>query len=312
MNQLPWPMGPQPFDCSEGTCATDWKNWLRGFELFASASGITYEKKKEWLLHYAGPKVQSIYYNLPKESSKKKRSARTRYRKAVAKLTGYFAPQENTSYERHIFRKMTQGRDERMDTFVMRLRMQADRCKFGSRSDENIKDQVTSSCYSDTLRRKILERNHKRLESVMKMCRVFEAVSRQEKTFADESKRQSDPKREPVAMGEEVCAIGDRKRFRSQYYSQDRSDRQTPLDCSRCASKGHKSGDEKCPAIGKKCGRCGKMDHFARKCFTKVSTGNSLERETVRMINTGNRSPLPLKRETVRVIDAYDDYDDTF
>lgn len=176
MNQLPWSMGPQPFNCSEGSCANDWKNWLRGFELFASASGFTYDKKEKWLLHYAGPKVQSIYYNLPNKPSKKEHSAKTKYRKTVDKLTNYFAPKENISYERHVFRQMKQLSDERIDTFVMRLRVQADRCNFGSRADENIKDQVMSSCYSDSLRRKILERNHKRLESVMKMCRVFESV----------------------------------------------------------------------------------------------------------------------------------------
>lgn len=125
MNQLPWSIGPQPFDCSKESCAVNWKNWLRGFELFASASGITYENKGKWLLHYAGPKVQSIYFNLPNDSSKKKkkkRSARTQYRKTVAKLTDYFAPKENTSYERHIFRKMSQHRNERIDAFVMRHR----------------------------------------------------------------------------------------------------------------------------------------------------------------------------------------------
>ncbi len=57
-NQMPWPMGPQPFDFKEGSGAVEWKNWLRGFEIFAEASDITYRTKKNWLLHYAGAKVQ--------------------------------------------------------------------------------------------------------------------------------------------------------------------------------------------------------------------------------------------------------------
>lgn len=97
-------------------------------------------------------------------------------------------------------------------------------------------------------------------------------------------------------MNEEVCAIGDRKRFRAQFYDQDKSVRKMPLDCSRCAMKDHKAGDEKCPAIGKKCGRCGKMDHFARKCFTKVNMEKS----------------SPVKPETVNMVETYNDYDDTF
>lgn len=194
MNPMPWPMGPQPFDFKEGSRAVEWKSWLRGFEIFAEASDISDRSKKIWLLHYAGAKVQSVYFNTPDMSGKKKlkRSARAEYRRVVAKLTNHFAPKQNTSYERHTFRKMSQRKDERIDEFVMRLRIQADRCEFGRRIDENIKDQVTSSCNSNNLRRKILVRNHKSLESVLKLRRIYEAVTVQEKTFGGDSKRQGD------------------------------------------------------------------------------------------------------------------------
>lgn len=290
MNQQSCSIGPQQFDFKEESCAIDWKNWLRSFELFADASDMANDKKKSWLLHYAGPKVQSIYYNLPGISKDNRRSARTQYRKAVEKLTEYFAPKQNTSYERHIFRNLSQRQGERIDTFVMRLRVQADRCEFGSRVDDNIKDQVTSACYSDSLRRKILERNHKTLESVMKLCRIFESVANQEKSFVVDSKREG----VGATMNgtTDVCSIADRKRFISQYKAN------TDSECSRCAIKGHKSDDNNCPAKGKKCGRCGKMDHFARKCCTKLSSIN------------GNSSGV--KREPVRMIEDYDDYDDSF
>src|ERR1700744_4851323 len=104
---------------------------------------MSIDKKKSWLLHYAGPKVQSIYYNLPGSSEKNTHSAKTQYRKTIKALTDHFAPKQNTSYERHIFRSMSQRRDEKIDSFVMRLRTHADRCKFRRRIDENIKDQVT-------------------------------------------------------------------------------------------------------------------------------------------------------------------------
>lgn len=289
---MPWSMGPQPFDFKEDSCATDWKNWVRGFELFADASGMLNEKKKSWLLHYAGVKVQSIYYSLPSSSKESKRSSRYQYRKTVEKLTDHFAPKQNTSYERHVFRKLSQNKNERIDCFVMRLRNQADRCEFGSRVDENIKDQVTSSCYSDSLRRKLLERNHKSLESVLKLCRIFESVANQEKTFTGGSKS------EEFSMNNttEVCNINDRKQFWNKY-GQDKTD--TRGECSRCGSnKCHKSDDDNCPAKGRKCMRCGKMDHFARKCTTKMSASN--------------RDSSSVKREAVRMIETYDDYDDTF
>ena len=124
-------LGPQQFKLKAETCAIDWKNWLRSYELFADASDMSTDKKKSWLLHYAGPEVQSIYYNLPGSSERSTRSANTQYRKAVEALTDHFAPKQNTSYELHIFRSMSQRRDEKIDSFVIRLRTQADRCEFG-------------------------------------------------------------------------------------------------------------------------------------------------------------------------------------
>lgn len=67
--QQPWCIGPQPFNVMKENCATEWKVWLRSFEVFATASGIRDAVKHDWLLDYAGPKVQEIYFNLPNTSS---------------------------------------------------------------------------------------------------------------------------------------------------------------------------------------------------------------------------------------------------
>lgn len=299
---MPWPMGPQPFNFKEGSGAVEWKNWIRGFGIFADASNISEGSKKNWLLHYAGSKVQSVYFNTLKMSAKKKekKSARAEYRRV-----NHFAPKQNTTYERHIFRKMSQRKDERVDEFVMRLRIQADRCHFGKRIDENIKDQITTNCNSDRLRRKMLERNHKTLESVLKLCRIHEAVSAQEKTFGVDSKQQGG-----VRMGTdpsettEVCQISGRDEFRRKYHYEQRKT-EGRYECGRCASTNHKYDDKKCPAKGKKCERCGKMDHFARKCRSKISADGEIKPEEVRMVET-------YKSEEVRMVDTYDDYDDTF
>ncbi len=41
------------------------------------------------------------------------------YRKIVVKLTNYFAPKQNISYERHMFPKMSQGKNERIDSCIL-------------------------------------------------------------------------------------------------------------------------------------------------------------------------------------------------
>lgn len=89
-----------------------------------------------------------------------------------------------------------------------------------------------------------------------------------------------------------MCEIETRKAFKRKYFDQYKPDRRDRLECGHCALTGHKSGDEKCPAKGKKCLKCGKIDHFARKCFTK---GNTQQPSKV------------FKREPIRLINEYDD-----
>lgn len=125
---------------------------MKQFELFATTQNIdVVEEKRDRLLHFASPKVQNIYFNLADEvedENVRRGPLATSYvpfqtdayAKAVNKLNTFFEPKRNVSYERHVFRKMSQKQNERIDAFLMRLRIQADRCDFGAQTDQNIKD----------------------------------------------------------------------------------------------------------------------------------------------------------------------------
>lgn len=158
---MPLVNGPQPFEVKldDGNCAVDWANWLRGFEIFLKANEVKKKfVKRDLLLHYAGPKVQDIFFNLPEEEQQDQPRGplanafipfkRDAYVEVVAKLQKFFAPKKNLSYERHMFRGLTQKSEERIDAFIMRLRIQANRCDFGDQLNENLKDQIVSGCSS--------------------------------------------------------------------------------------------------------------------------------------------------------------------
>lgn len=281
-------MGPKPFEFNDnGNCALDWQNWLRGFEIFASANQILAPKlKRDWLLHFAGLKVQNIYFNLDNKSEEEEPQKcgplitgfvpheQDVYTETVNKLQGFFAPKRNLSYERHLFRKMKQQQNERIDTFVMKLRTQAERCEFKSNTDDNIKDQITSGCYSDSLRRKILEKDDANLESIIKIARILEAVSEQQKEFTNDTKTSDNDRNDP----NEVCKIEARKKFGNRNFNRTSN---ISSGCARCGLTNHKSSDDKCPAMGKTCNKCGKTNHFARKCRTRnfQNTNAKVEKE---------------------------------
>lgn len=245
----------------------EWRKWLLSFETMIRASRIEDEDwKKDLLLHYAGPNVQQLFGTLPELPGEEMRGpliniehytpSMTSYEEACARLNEFFLPKENSTYERHILRQMKQRLGESIDAFTVRLRVQAERCGFDDRMEEHIKDQIIQTSQPDTLRRDLLKRGDASLEEIVNVVKIYETVAKQDKSFAS-----GDVK--PAAS--EVSKIdvkpppsGNRKRFPEIASS----------ECHRCGFEGHVASDERCPARGHMCNKCGGRDHFARKCRT--------------------------------------------
>lgn len=323
--------GPSPFEFeADGNCNNEWKIWLRGFEIYAKANKLEEPTEKlNWMLHYAGTKVQTIFHTLPEPESEKQNgpfadgyvkqdeeSSPDEYEHAVKQLCQFFEPKQNISYERHVFRQLRQNNNERIDMFLIRLRDQAERCEFGDQIDGNIRDQITSGCSSNLLRRKILERGDENLNNIIKMARIFEAVSKQQHSFG--IKQESSAMASEVQVtNSDVCKIEANRRFtpRSKVVG-------TEFNgfCGRCGFKGHKSADEKCPARGQTCNRCGRKDHFARKCFLNEKNTNKRKPDA----KTECSPPKKVKSESVQMLESVaaetshtpqsilDEYDDVF
>lgn len=258
----------QPFDYATHSddVGIEWRKWLRSFETMIRASRIDDEEwKKDLLLHYAGSNVQQLFDTLPEVPGTEMRGPllniehytpnMTSYEEARAKLNEFFLPKENSTYERHLLRQMKQRAGENIDAFTIRLRVQAERCGFGDRVEENIKDQIIQNCQSATLRRDLLKRGDASLEEVLSIAKIFETVAQQEKSFVSGSESKPDVDVNRI----DTTPYGKRRRI---------SDLKQ-LECHRCGYFGHIAKDDRCPAKRKVCNKCGGKDHFAKKCRTK-------------------------------------------
>ena len=76
-------------------------------------------------------------------------------------LDDYFVPKTNVSFERHLFRQISQASNETVDQFLCKLRQRAASCDFGGEPevDDYFRDQLIDKCYSSNLRRKFLEQD---------------------------------------------------------------------------------------------------------------------------------------------------------
>lgn len=185
----------------------------------------------------------------------------------------------------------------------MRLRTQAKRCGFGEQLNQNLKDQVITGCNSSALRRKMLTQGSGDLNNIIDTARIMETVAEQEKAFARKENDKTDTS--------EVCKIGTNNRG-SQWKPRTKSHENTNTECSRCGSNRHKSNYDKCPAKGKTCNKCGKPDHFSRKCFTRTSAKRKNEEG-----QNESEPPTKIKAESVRMVSEtekskIDDYEDEY
>ena len=111
------------------------------------------------------------------------RNAQLTFDQTVQTLDGYFQPQMNLPFERHLFRKIEQAQNETVDQVVPLLRQKAISRGFDN-VDEVIRDQVIEKCRSMHLRRKFLEKSGNiLLKDLQGVARAFEAVDLQLKAM---------------------------------------------------------------------------------------------------------------------------------
>ena len=161
------------------------------------------------------------------------------FNKMIELLTNYFAPTKNIQYQVHIFRQIKQKTNEPIDRFHGRLRQLAVLCDFHD-IDREIKTQVIQNCASQRLRRDAL-RKDMHLSELLATGKAFEIAERhaQEMENLDSTMNKV-----------EKVSVPARKKT-----------------CFRCG--GPYPHEKSCPATGKKCNICQKLNPFSKVCRNK-------------------------------------------
>ena len=254
-------------------------------EYYMTASNIQDgARKKAVLLHLAGNKVQDIFHTLPEPGED--------YTGALAALNAYFKPKRNIPFERHQFRQATQMPGEGIDSFVTKLRQLAKTCEFDNDEDA-IRDQVIDKCLSGRLRRRLLRENSLTLDSLLQISKAFESAE------AQASQMELTPASPPHSVNALSHQNNHKKKWQKFSSGKPRAATnknarnveekpQSEIVCFCCGLAGHKARDPNCPALGKKCNKCGKENHFGRVC--KSSQQKKPSRSGVHLVTADDDS----------------------
>ena len=291
-----------------------WEQYLKRFDYYLKAANITKdEQKRALLLHISGSEVQDIFETFEDQG--------TTYQHALTKLSAYFKPKKNISYERHVFHKAQQNNEETIDNYIVRLTKLALSCEFTDKT-EMIRDQVVNSCNSSKLRKKLLEEETLTLDKVKTISRTFELSETHSKRMETKSTSDDSSATAGANGNEEVNRVRRTKQRRNNNNQgarpktnyqgtkpsgqmNNRMQGETTAICYRCGEKGHygksceKTKDVTCHA-------CGGKRHFARMCRSKMKKVHVLsensddaedEIEEVFFLKGKNDATLPLALE---------------
>ena len=239
---------------------TRWEARLARFDIYVAAAAITDKtQKRALLLHLAGESVQKVFKGL-KDTGDDCASA-------VKALNAYFLPKKNVRYERYVFKQIVQEPGESIDQFVARLRTLSQTCEFAD-ADDAIADQVVEKCLSTRLKRRVLRDNTTTLEKILEEGRALEQTEAQVQRM----------KTTDDAATPSVNAVFRRKGRSNQTYQSNQQGKSQNQNNNSKAKCYHCGGpyphDRACPAKGKTCGNCGKLDHFSSVCLQGKAKNN--------------------------------------
>lgn len=257
--------GIKPFSCEvfdKSLIRGNWEKWLRSLELYLASEDITnVEKKRNKLLHLGGPQLQEVAYSIPGaiETYDEEKNNNV-FKILVEKLTDYFSPKQNSTFERHIFRSIQKENGEDFNKFLLKIRQQAKRCSFGKNETDateiSMKDKIIDSWATLDLKRKLLEKE-RTLDEIIELCQINEQISNQS-TAMDKSSS------EPSTSSSSITV--------NKVGFQHRKQREL---CLRCGKPGHAGNIQACPAKDIKCRKCGFQGHYAVCCKTRQSLKRS-------------------------------------
>lgn len=144
----------------------------RPFDLYLLGRGLAVDSQRRvLLLHVAGLDVQATDYTLLGNEQPKD------YNAMIKVLDDYFIPENNVSFERHLFIQIVQKSKKTFDQFMYKPKQQATSCDSAVEEDDYNRDQLIGKCCSNRLRRKFLKKSGLvKLDVLLVIARAQEAI----------------------------------------------------------------------------------------------------------------------------------------
>ena len=290
---------PSPMKIS-GDRVTNWEFFRQQWQDYELGTGLEHRPEPvrlATLRSVMGKDCLEIFLNL--ELTPEERASVTSSLKA---LEAYFKPKTNVVYKRFLFNSATQSSEEGIDKFVNQLRKMASSCKYGTLTDETIRDRIVIGVRDKASKLRLLKEDELDLNKALSICRSNEAASKQLK-FMKQEEIQTDEQVNAVDSQAKRLDKRHKQKKDAKYGKNGKATKGAKKNCSRCgATKQHRK--EECKAYGQTCHLCSKPNHFASVCRFKNKPAGG------KTVSRGHKSVKQVTEETDTSNDSDDDLTD--
>ena len=244
-----------------GNLSNNWrifKSMWKNYETATNMSEKSSEIRTATLLSCIGMEGFELYETLdfPTEDE------RTKIEKVLDRLERHFVGEVNETFERFRFNQRNQEVSETIDSYVSALRALVKSCNFGTLEESLLRDRIVMGIRDDATRKKLLQTRSLDLKIAVDICRASEISTRQVREMRatdDVQKLQTTRK----SLVQDTESHEQSRRSKSQ-----RRTVQPSAKCKFCGLE-HKFQKELCPAFGRTCKKCKKLNHFAEMCRSR-------------------------------------------
>ncbi|XP_062516385.1 uncharacterized protein K02A2.6-like [Corticium candelabrum] len=245
----------------KGNLAENWREWSQLWRSYETVTRMTSQPDEYRLASFItciGRAGLRIYNSLPfAEEAEKTDMARV-----IELMEAHCVGEANVTYERFVLDQRRQNHGEPFDKFLTSVREQAQRCRFGDQESDMIRDRIVCGVHDQGLRKQLLQRKNLSLADCVDLCRAYEATEKRAKTMSGADTEVHRVQKQYVPKSSKVKS--------KRYQSKDTVKVSAKTECQYCGLQ-HAKGRVNCPANGKQCSKCGKLNHYARKCRSQPS-----------------------------------------
>ena len=259
---------PKPFNFTK---PEEWPKWIRRFERFHQASGLSDRSQANQvntLVYTMGDFADDILssFGLSEEDKSK-------FNVVVEKFEAHFVKKRNVIFERAKFNQRRQEEGEPVDDFVTSLYCLSEHCRYGDLRDEMIRDRIVVGLRDPTLSEKLQLEPNLTLGTAITIARQREQVKKQQQVIrADETQSNIDAilaKKSQSTKAKQLASTSTKQPHKPDPVI-------NPRICGRCGKSGH-VGKQQCPAREATCRKCHRRGHFQSVCRTRSVKAVSTE-----------------------------------